>query len=105
MHKIIKEILDSDYSNDKKSAMLIEIKDSIAIAEKIFAGEFYYCKKCGDYFLSKSFFKEKETIEEKICTYADPLNSSGDIYENRQVRYTYMYCPKGCKHIINREVI
>ena len=103
MHQIIKEILDSDYPNDKKIAMVKEIKDSVEIAEKIFSGEFAYCQKCGDYFLRRSFITEMEIVTERVCTYSDPINSGGDEYEDKQVRYTYKYCPKGCKHTINRE--
>jgi len=103
MHQIIKEILDSSSPTEKKAAEIEELKASIEIAEKIFAGEFTYCKKCGDYYHSKSFFVETEVVDERVCTYSDPINSGGDEYENRKVRYTYKYCPKGCKHQINRE--
>lgn len=103
MHKAIKEILDNSRSNDEKIRMLQEIKNSIEIAEKVFSGEFTYCKKCGDYFLSKSYFTDTEVVTERVCTFSDPNGGSGDEYENKKVRYTYKYCPKGCKHIINRE--
>lgn len=103
MHNIIKNILDSNITNQKKMEEIEAIKESIIIAEQIFTGKFAYCKTCKDYFLSKSFFEDTEIVNEKVCTYIDPINSGGDQYENRPVRYTYKYCPKGCKHKIKRE--
>lgn len=103
MNSIIKEILNRDISNEKKAAEIADIKASIEIAEKIFSGEFAYCMKCQDYYLSKSFIRDTEIVTERVCTYSDPINSGGDEYEDRKVRYTYKYCPKGCKHKINRE--
>lgn len=103
MHPIIKEILDKDITVEKKAAEVAELKESIELAERIFSGEFTYCKKCGDFFLSKSFLVDTEIITERVCTYSDPINSGGDEYEDKKVRYTYKICPKGCKHQINRE--
>ena len=103
MHPIIKEIFDKNITSDKKAKEIADIKASIEIAERIFSGEFAYCMKCGDYFLSKSFVVDTEVVTERVCTYSDPINSGGDEYENKKVKYTYKYCPKGCKHIINRE--
>ena len=103
MHPIIKKILDKDISTEEKATEIEELKASIEIAEKIFEGEFTYCKKCKDYYYSRSFFEDTEIVVEPVCTYSDPINSGGDEYENRKVRYTYKYCPKGCKHQINRE--
>lgn len=103
MHPSIKEILDSNRPTEKKAAEIAELKESVALAERIFSGEFIYCQKCHDYFLSKSFIRETEIVTERVCVYSDPINSGGDEYEDKQVRYTYKYCPKGCKHIINRE--
>lgn len=103
LHVFIKEILNSDITLIDKKRKIQELKDSIELAEKIFTGEFTYCKKCGDYYLSKSFFTDQEVVEENVCTYSDPINSGGDEYTRKKVRYTYKYCPKGCKHQINRE--
>lgn len=103
MHPIIKEIFDRNTTPEKKAKEIEEIKASIEIAERIFAGELAYCMKCGDYFLSKSFVVDTEIVTERVCTYSDPINSGGDEYEDKKVRYTYKYCPKGCKHTINRE--
>lgn len=105
MHPVIKEILDSSISNKEKVAEIEKLKASINIIEKILNGEFTYCKKCGDYYLSKCFFQDSETVKERICIYSDPINSGGDEYRDGQVKYTYMCCPKGCKHMINREEI
>lgn len=103
MHPIIKEILDKDISTEKKAAEIADLKASVELAERIFSGEFAYCQKCHDYFLSKSFIRDTEIVTERVCTYSDPINSGGDEYEDKKVRYTYKYCPKGCKHTINRE--
>ena len=103
MHQVIKDILDRDISVDDKKKLVAELKDSITLAEQIFSGKFAYCKKCGDYYLSQSFIVETEVVSERVCTYSDPINSGGDEYENKDIRYTYKYCPKGCKHTINRE--
>ena len=103
MHQVIKDILDRDISVDDKKKLVAKLKESITLAEQIFSGKFTYCKKCGDYFLSQSFIVETEVVSERVCTYSDPINSGGDEYENKDIRYTYKYCPKGCKHTINRE--
>ena len=105
MHPVIKEILDTVTDKQRINEELSDIEASIGVAKRILSGEFGYCKTCGDYFLSKSFFQESEIVKEKICTYSDPINSAGDEYRDGQVRYTYMYCPKGCKHRIKREEI
>lgn len=105
MHYVIREILDSGTDNVRKAEEIAEIEKSIGIAKRIFSGEFTYCKSCGDYFLSRSFFQESEIVEERICTYSDPINSGGDEYKDGKVEYTYMYCPKGCKHKIRRKEI
>lgn len=105
MHPVIKEILDNNMSNKEKAVEIEKLKASIEIIEKekILNGECIYCKNCGDYFLSKSFIKATEIVEESVCTYSDPYQSTSDVYEKKLVRYTYMYCPKGCKHQIKRE--
>lgn len=103
MHSLIKVILDSDIDNKSKAEEISKMEESIQIAKRIFSGELTYCKTCGDYFLSRSFFQDSETVKERICIYSDPINSGGDEYRDGQVKYTYMYCPKGCKHMIKRE--
>ena len=103
IHYVIKEILDCSTSNAQKSEEIKKLKESISIAERIFSGELTYCKICGEYFLSKSFITEQEIVDELVCTYSDPINSGGDEYEKKPVRYTYKYCPNGCKHKIHRE--
>lgn len=103
MNQIIKQILDKNISKEAKEKEIEELKNSIEIAEKIFSGELTYCDKCGDYYHSRSFFIDTEIVDERVCTYSDPINSGGDEYEIRKVKYTYKICPKGCKHQINRE--
>ena len=103
LHEVVKNILDSNKTPEEKKRQLNEIKAAIELAEKIFSGELTYCKKCGDYYLSSSFFTETEDVDERVCVYSDPINSGGDEYETKKVRYTYKICPKGCKHQINRQ--
>lgn len=105
MNNTIKEILTMKVKIELKKEALQSLKKDIEIAEKILSGDFIYCENCDDYFLSKSFFTEKEIKEEKICTYTDPINSSGNEYKNGKVRYTYRFCPKGHKHIVYREEV
>ena len=99
MNEELKRILNAKNIEEK----LNEVKKAIEIAEEIQNGKFTYCKKCDDYYLSKSFITEQEIIEENVCVYSDPINSSGDEYKRQKVRYTYKICPKGCKHTVNRE--
>ena len=103
MHIIVKEILKADITLQDKKNKIKELQESIDLANRIFSGEFTYCKKCGDYFLSKSFFTDSEVVNENVCIYSDPINSGGDEYQMKKVKYTYKYCPKGCKHLITRE--
>lgn len=56
LHKIVKDILDANSTSEEKRRELNEIKAAIELAEKMFSGELTYCKKCGDYYLSRSFF-------------------------------------------------
>lgn len=104
MHSAIKEVLEcNSTTNRQKTEEISRLKESINIAEQILAGKFTYCKSCGDYFLSKSFITETEVIDELVCIYADPINSGGSEYAKKPIRYTYKYCPKGCKQQIQRE--
>ena len=105
MHSIVKDILKQKVKIPTKERELQSLKEDIEIAEKILSGEFTYCENCDDYFLSKSFFTEEEVKEEEICTYTDPINSSGNEYKNSQVQYTYKICPKGHKHIMYRKEV
>ena len=104
LHPTIKEILKLKTDNATKLLKIRDLEQSLEIAKRIFSGELTYCASCGDYFLSKCFFQETETVEEKICVYSDPINSGGDIYNDGKVIYTYLCCPKGCRHKIRREI-
>ena len=83
----------------------IEVENSIYMEDQIYCADCFdnigaKCADCGDYYLSKSFFTEDEYKEENVCTFVDPINSGGNIYEKKEVKYTYKYCPKGHKHLI-----
>lgn len=103
LHPAIEKIINKENSFADKAKELEDIQNSLDIAKQILNGEFIYCKLCKDYFLNKSFFTETETVEERVCVFSDPINSGGDVYENKKVTYTYKVCPKGHKHSIDRK--
>ena len=105
MDKVIENILISRATNQEKYAQIEKLEKDIEMARKILYGECKYCKECHDYYLYKSFFTEKEIKNEKICTYNDPINSSGNEYKDGQVRYTYLICPKGHRDLQDRQEI
>lgn len=105
MDKVIENILISRVTIQEKYAQIEKLEKDIAIAKKVLSGEYKYCIKCNDYFLSKSFFTATEVKNAKICTYSDPINSSGDCYKDGQIKYTYLICPKGCKHLQDKKEI
>lgn len=66
--------------------------------------DYKYCSICKDFYLSKSFITDVRCDIENICTYSDPINSGGDEYERRKIKYTEQICPKGhVVKVINRE--
>lgn len=105
MDKVIENILISRATNQEKYAQIEKLEKDIEMARKILSGECKYCKECNDYYLSKSFFTETEIKNEKICTYNDPINSSGNEYKDSQVRYIYLICPKGHRDLQDRQEI
>ena len=103
MNSVIKDILKRKVNIEDKRNALNSLEKDIEIAKKILSGEMIYCENCDDYFLVRSFFQDTETKRESICIYSDPINSSGDEYADRDVLYTYLICPKGHKHLIDRK--
>lgn len=102
MHEVVKEIISRHISNDDKINLLNILMDDIVNAKHILSGEYKYCPKCEDYYLTKSFQTETETKFENVCTYEDPINSGGNEYTEKVVGYVYSICPKGHKEIINK---
>lgn len=103
MNETIKNIvLDTHKKIKDRVKELDVIAKDIELAKGLLNGEYSYCKDCDDFYLSKSFFEESETREEKIRTYVDPINSSGDEYTDGYVDILYLVCPKGHKHEISR---
>lgn len=100
MHTVIEDIIKRKgcTSEDKRKA-LASLSHDIEIAKGILDGKYKYCTECGDYYLSQSFFRTNEEKEEMVCTYSDPINSGGDEYERRKIRYFYINCPKGHQDI------
>ena len=103
MNSVIKDILKRKVNIEDKRNALNSLEKDIEIARKILSGEMIYCENCDDYFLAHSFFQDIETKKESVCTYSDPINSGGNEYADRDVLYTYLICPKGHKHLIDRK--
>jgi hypothetical protein len=105
MDKIIKDIIHRNVTSEQKLKALQSLEDDISMAKRIISKEFSYCDECDDYYLTESFLSKKEVKAEKICTYVDPNQSSGNEYKDGNVEYHYSVCPKGHKHIVfKREV-
>lgn len=72
VRKILKNIEDIIISKARDSGKLEALKqyeDDIKTAKDIINGKLTYCEECKDYYLTKSFFSEKETIPTKfVCT-------------------------------------
>ena len=103
MDKIIKDIIISRVTNQEKKEQLNNLLNDINIAKDILSGKLKYCKECDDYYLSKSFLTEHETVPTQICIYEDPINSGGNDYVDGYADITYSICPKGHKHEIDRK--
>lgn len=102
MLKNIEDIIISRARGSEKLEALKQYEDDIKTAKDIINGKLTYCEKCKDYYLTKAFFSEIETIPTKICTHEDPINSGGNDYVDGYADITYRVCPKGHKHEINR---
>lgn len=106
MRKILKNIEDIIISRARDSEKLEALKqyeDDIETAKDIINGKLTYCEECKDYYLTKSFFSEKETVPTKICVYKDPINSGGNDYVDGYADILYSVCPKGHKHVVDRK--
>ena len=103
MNSVIKDILKRKVNIEDKHNALNSLEKDIEIAREILSREMIYCEDCDDYFLARSFFQDTETKRESVCTYSDPINSGGNEYADKYVLYTYLICPKGHKHLIDRK--
>lgn len=103
MLKDIENIIISRATDDEKLEALKQYEDDIKTAKDIINGKLTYCEECKDYYLTKSFFSEKETVPTEICTYRDPINSGGNDYVDGYVDIVYSVCPKGHKHVVDRK--
>ena len=103
MLKDIENIIVSEITDDEKLEALKQYEDDIKTAKDIINGKLTYCEECKDYYLTKSFFSEKETVPTEICTYRDPINSGGNEYVDGYVDIIYSVCPKGHKHVVDRK--
>ena len=98
MLKDIENIIISETTDSEKLNALKQCEDDAKVN-----GKLTYCEKCKDYYLTKSFFSEKETIPTKICVYEDPINSGGNDYVDGYADVLYSVCPKGHKHVVDRK--
>ncbi|MDY4078525.1 MAG: hypothetical protein SOY42_07030 [Clostridium sp.] len=103
MLKDIENIIISRATDDEKLEALKQYEDDIKTAKDIINGKLTYCEECKDYYLTKSFFSEKESIPTEICTYRDPINSGGNEYIDGYADILYRVCPKGHKHVVDRK--
>lgn len=102
MHDFIEKIVKSPQKAPNKLKVIEELRQELKIAEEIIKGKYTYCEECDDYYLSKSFVSEIEHEDCKICTYSDPINSSGNEYVDGIAHVTYRICPKGHRKEIHR---
>lgn len=102
MVKNIEDIIISRERDSEKLEVLKQYEEDIKTAKDIINGKLTYCEECKDYYLTKSFFSEKETIPTKICMYEDPINSGGNDYVDGYADILYSVCPKGHKHVVDR---
>ena len=98
----IEKIVISTAKDSEKLDALKQYEDDIKTAKDIINGKLTYCEECKDYYLTKSFFSEKETISTKICVYEDPINSGGNDYVDGYADITYRVCQKVHKHVVDR---
>lgn len=103
MLKNIEDIIISKVRDSEKLEALKQYEDDIKTAKDIINGKLTYCEECKDYYLTKSFFSEKETVPTKICVYEDPVNSGGNDYVDGYADILYNVCPKGHKHVVDRK--
>ena len=101
MNKEILRIIEIK-DKDKQKEAIDKLEEDIKVVKKIIAGEYRYCPECKDYYLAKSFIEKTETKREECCTYSDPINSGGNEYAMKDVRYNYTLCPKDHKLDIKR---
>ena len=105
--KIMNDLIKNIVTNNKRTTAdrnkeLDELAKDIEEAKGLLSGKYTYCKICDDFYLSKSFFEEKETKESRICVYEDFINSGGNQYADGYIDIVYKVCPKGHKHEISR---
>ena len=98
----IEKIVISKARDSEKLEVLKQYEDDIKTAKDIINGKLTYCEECKDYYLTKAFFSEIESIPTKICVYEDPINSGGNDYVDGYADITYRVCPKGHKHVVDR---
>lgn len=102
MHDFIEKIVKSHQQAPNKLKVIEELRQELKIAEEIIKGKYTYCDECGDYYLSQSFLSEVKQEDCKICTFVDPINSSGNTYVDGIAQVTYRICPKGHRKEIYR---
>ena len=105
MNPVIDDIIRRNVTTEEKEKALQQLEDEINFARRVLSKEFAYCPNCNDYYLADSFLLREEIKDERICTYCDPINSSGDEYKNGKMKYAYIICPKGHKHIKHKREV
>lgn len=102
IHDFIQKIVTSHQQAPNKLKFIEELRQELKLAEEIIKGKYTWCEQCEDYYLSKSFLSEVKHEDCKICTFVDPINSSGNTYVDGVAQVTYSICPKGHRKEIHR---
>ena len=102
MNEVVYDIVKEWLSDEEKLKKLDELEADIAFAREIISGKFQQCPVCKEYFLTKTFFVEKETEECEICVYDSPINSGDNEYIDGYADTIYSVCPKGHRTAISR---
>lgn len=103
---MIKTIMDMDLTCKEKNELLNLLLDDIAEAKRVLNGEYKFCSSCDEYYYEKSFFKEQVKTTEKVPH--KPIFSITGKYKQseieKDVEITYLICPKGHKHVIEKVI-
>lgn len=102
MTDLIKSILNSCETEERKVEQLDELEQDIKLARKVLSGEYAYCEECDDYYRSQSFTRSNASEIETVCTFEDPINSGGNEYSKAKVSKTLLICPKGHERVLNK---
>lgn len=104
VNKIMK---DGNHTIKERMQMIDELKDEFLTrcgqAKELLQQGYKWCPKCKDYYKERAWEHGSFDEVRSFCVFADPINSSGDVYERRNCTVIYEECPKG--HRVEKEII